>query len=97
VSQSAIGQALKRLGISPKKTLKHPKANDKLRAEFQEKIAGHESEGRPIVYVDESGFEQSMPRTHGYSPVGEQRCHDTHDWLQRVESMRLALLSVLLG
>ena len=20
-----------------------------------------------------------MPRTHGYSPVG-QRCHDTHDW-----------------
>ncbi len=29
--------------------------------------------------MDESGFEQSMPRTHGYSPVGE-RCHDTHDW-----------------
>ncbi len=29
--------------------------------------------------MDESGFEQSMPRTHGYSLVGE-RCHDTHDW-----------------
>ena len=25
------------------------------------------------------GFEQSMPRTHGYSPIGK-RCHDTHDW-----------------
>ncbi len=78
VSQSTMGLALKRLGIS-NKNLKHPKADDKLRADFQEKITGYESEGRSIAYVDESGFEQSMPRTHGYSLVGV-RCHDTHDW-----------------
>jgi len=31
------------------------------------------------VYLDESGFAQSMPRLHGYSALGE-RCYGTHDW-----------------
>jgi transposase len=31
------------------------------------------------VYLDESGFAQSMPRTHGYSPRGE-RCFGQHNW-----------------
>ncbi|WP_430233803.1 transposase [Nitrosomonas communis] len=29
--------------------------------------------------MDESGFAQDAPRTHGYAPAG-QRCHGTHDW-----------------
>ncbi|WP_145956642.1 IS630 family transposase [Xenorhabdus budapestensis] len=39
----------------------------------------HEHAGRPIVYLDESGFTQSMLRTHGYSAKG-LRCFGTHDW-----------------
>jgi len=31
------------------------------------------------VYVDESGFAHDMPRTHGYSPIGD-RCYGTQDW-----------------
>jgi len=34
------------------------------------------------VYIDESGFAQDMPRTHGYSLKGE-RCHGTQDWHAR--------------
>jgi hypothetical protein len=36
-------------------------------------------EGKSIVYIDESGFAQDMPRTHGYSMKGE-RCYGSHDW-----------------
>ncbi|WP_341790737.1 IS630 family transposase [Rickettsia endosymbiont of Polydrusus tereticollis] len=36
-------------------------------------------DGKPIVYLDESGFMHDMPRTHGYSMKGE-RCFGTHDW-----------------
>ncbi len=31
------------------------------------------------MYIDESGFAQDMPRTHGYSMKGE-RCYGSHDW-----------------
>jgi transposase len=31
------------------------------------------------VYIDESGFAQDMPRTHGYAPIGKQ-CIGKHDW-----------------
>ncbi|WP_198691431.1 IS630 family transposase [Xenorhabdus lircayensis] len=46
---------------------------------FVERLRHYEQAGNPIVYLDESGFEQSMPRMHGYSPKG-QRCFGTHDW-----------------
>ena len=59
--------------------LKHPKANAEVRTAFQTKISAYESQGRPIVYLDESGFAQDTPRTHGYSPRGE-RCYGVHDW-----------------
>ena len=39
----------------------------------------YEKEGSPLVYVDESGFAHAMPRTHGYSWIGE-RCYGSHDW-----------------
>jgi transposase len=42
-------------------------------------MSGYEAIGFTIVYIDESGFAQSMPRTHGYSKIGA-RCFGIHDW-----------------
>ena len=39
-----------------KKSLRHPKANKQVRAEFEAKIKRYESEGKSIFYTDESGF-----------------------------------------
>uniref|UniRef100_UPI0039F6754F hypothetical protein n=1 Tax=Piscirickettsia salmonis TaxID=1238 RepID=UPI0039F6754F len=50
-----------------KKTLKHPKANENTRTSFQNKIKRYAGYGRPIVYLDESGFATDMPRKRGYS------------------------------
>ena len=74
-----FGPRSKNLRSAIKKTLIHPKANDQLRTDFQESIAAYEQEGRTIAYLDESGFAQDMPRTHGYSKKGK-RCFGTHDW-----------------
>ena len=60
VSERTIGYALKRLNICYKKNLKHPKANEEGRTAFQTKISAYESQGRPIVYLDESGFAQDI-------------------------------------
>ncbi|WP_231853077.1 IS630 family transposase [Xenorhabdus poinarii] len=66
--------------MSPsKKRLKHPKADAQARQAFVERIRHYEHAGKSIVYLDESGFAQSMPRTHGYSAKG-LRCFGTHDW-----------------
>jgi len=62
-----------------KKTLKHPKADAEARTAFQNRIRAYESACRPMVYLDESGFAQDRPRTHGYSCRGE-RCYGIHDW-----------------
>lgn len=62
-----------------KKTLKHPKANEETRTAFKKAIAAYEAEGKSIIYLDESGFAHSMPRTHGYSAKGK-RCYGVHDW-----------------
>ncbi len=55
--------------------LEYPDAYQYERARriFQTIIKMHEYQGRPIVYIDESGFAHDMPRTHGYASVG-QRC-----------------------
>ena len=74
VSPSAIYYALRRLKISCKKTLFHPKANWLKRLIFQLKIFRYEfMEQGPIVYVDESGLALDAPRDRGYSTKG-QRC-----------------------
>lgn len=78
MTQNAIFLALGKLGITYKKTLTHPKADENARRTFQDKIA-YEATGRTIVYIDESGFAQDAPRTHGYAPIG-QRCPGTYDW-----------------
>lgn len=62
-----------------KKTYFHPKADEILRKEFQEKIEKYKKEGKTIVYLDESGFAQDMPRECGYSKKGK-RCYDKKDW-----------------
>lgn len=45
---------------------------------FQEVIRAYEAEQCPLLYVDESGFAQEIPRPYGYAPRGE-RCHACHD------------------
>ena len=79
VTQPTIHDALKRLNISYKKTLKHPKACELARSRFIERINEYERQGKEIIYLDESGFAQSMPREYGYSDKGS-RCYGVHDW-----------------
>lgn len=74
VNVRCVGYALKRLGVSYKKTLSHHRACAAKRRIFQEKINHYKDAGRPIIYIDESGFSQDMPRTHGYAEKGK-RCY----------------------
>ena len=46
--------------------MRHPKADADAQHVFREKIERYKADGRPIVYIDESGFAHDMPRTHGY-------------------------------
>jgi transposase len=36
----------------------------------------------PLVYIDESGFSEDMPRIFGYTPAG-MRCFGTHDSMSK--------------
>lgn len=45
-------------------------------------ISAYEKAGKEIVYLDESGFAQCMPRLYGYAKVGS-RCYGKHDWHAR--------------
>lgn len=66
-----------------KKTLFHPRADLVARVRFQTRIQWHEEvEGRPIVYLDESGFAVDAPRTHGYAHRGA-RCYGQKDWHEK--------------
>ena len=76
-----------------KKTLQHPKANNKLRVEFVEKINRYQSQGRPIIYLDESGFAHDMPRTRGYALRG-QSCYGKRNWHAKG---RVNVIGALLG
>lgn len=65
--------------LAIKKTLIHPKRNEEARRIFKEKIVSYQQDNRIIIYIDESGFEHDMPRTHGYSCKGK-RCFGYKDW-----------------
>lgn len=54
-------------------------------------------EGRPLVYIDESGFELDVSRDYGYSKKG-QRCVDKKNWQvkKQVNAIGALLLGVLL-
>ena len=49
---------------------------------FQEKVEGYTQEGFALVYIDESGFCEAMPRTHSYSHKGT-RAYGSYDWNNR--------------
>ena len=68
--------------MTNKKTFSHPKADQQARQAFTERIKLHRSQGRRIVYQDESGFEKQHYRTHGYALKG-QRCLGKRDWHTR--------------
>lgn len=78
-SAQGIAHALRRLKVTYKKTLTHPKACGAARRIFQVLVALYKHQGRTIVYIDESGFAHDMPRTHGYARRGDG-CHGTQDW-----------------
>ena len=78
-SKSGIEGALKRLGISQKKTLEHPKACPLKRAKYLSKLGDYIAQGFAIVYMDESGFEAETIRSHGYAPIGTP-CIDSYNW-----------------
>lgn len=71
-SQSGIYWALKRLDVTYKKTLIHPKIDEEKRLLFQNKLNTYQANGMDIVYLDESGFANDMPRTHGYALKGQR-------------------------
>ncbi|MGX2974221.1 IS630 family transposase [Ursidibacter arcticus] len=71
--------ALKRLNISQKKIRKHPKANPDAVEEFLLSKQQYERTGRPIVYIDESGFKSQSYRPYAYAPRG-QKCMGQYNW-----------------
>jgi transposase len=78
-SQKGIFEALKRLKVTYKKTLNHPRAAPEKRSVFSQQIKAYSQGNRPLVYLDESGFAHDMPRTHGYS-LKRRRCLGVQDW-----------------
>jgi transposase len=74
-SDMAISRALKKLRITRKKKVLHaaerdtPKARRQRRL-FREKVAGVEPQR--LVFVDETGANTAMTRTHGRAPEGER-------------------------
>ena len=80
VSAQGINDALRRLGVTYKKNA-HASKDVRGRV-FQTIIKMYGHQGRPLVYIDESGFAHDMPRTHGYAPTG-QRCDGLCDWQAR--------------
>jgi transposase len=74
-STMAIVRALKKLKITRKKKVLHAQESDspegqQKRRDFIEEIAGMDP--KRLVFVDESGADTSMTRTHGRAPVGER-------------------------
>jgi transposase len=74
-STMAIVRALKKLKITRKKKVLHAQEQDspegqQKRRDFLEEIAGIDP--RRLIFVDESGANTSMTRTHGRAPVGER-------------------------
>ena len=70
VSRRGIGYALKRLGISRKKTVSPPQADIAARERFEENLKTYQDTHRQIIYLDESGFAHDRPRQQGYAPIG---------------------------
>jgi transposase len=46
----------------------------------------------PLIYIDESGFSEDMPRIFGYAPEGV-RCFGKHDWQARQRTNAIGALT----
>lgn len=75
VTATGIWHALRRLNVTYKKTLIHPKATAEKRSAFCQEIERLKAQGRPLIYVDESGFAHDMPHA-----LKGQRCYGKQDW-----------------
>ena len=60
-----------KMGYTRKKSLKHPKSSWLKRLKYTIKLKHYQCRGYPIIYMDESGFEQEVIRAFGYTPVGK--------------------------
>src|SRR3954451_14801318 len=74
-STMAIVRALKKLKITRKKKVLHARERDtpenrQKRRDFLREVAAIDP--RRLVFVDETGADTSMTRTHGRAPVGER-------------------------
>ena len=68
MSASGIWRVLKRNGVShKKKTLCYKERDEKKRDEFLSKLLPIALKNR--VYIDESGFEKTLQRSHGWSTI----------------------------
>lgn len=62
-----------------KKTLNHPNVNKQKQKQFEKELNLHQQNHKNIVYIDETGFEESNFRLRGYSPIG-QNCIAEGSW-----------------
>jgi transposase len=74
-STMALARAVRKLKITRKKKVLHAQERDspevqQKRRDFLEELAGIDP--RRLVFVDETGANTSMTRTHGRAPVGER-------------------------
>ncbi|NJL21603.1 MAG: IS630 family transposase [Leptolyngbyaceae cyanobacterium SM1_3_5] len=72
VTQQNISDALKKLGISRKKTYGYPERDEVKRREFQERLKTKPSE--LVIYIDEAGIDNREDYPYGYCEIG-QRFH----------------------
>ena len=59
--------------------MEHPKVCLFKTIDYLIKLKTYEANDYPIVYMDESWFEQYTLRPYGYAPIGE-RCLPTYNW-----------------
>ncbi len=64
------------------KSFFHPKADDEVRRLFKKKINVYKLMRLPLIYIDESGFAEEMPRIFWYAPAG-MRCFGKHDLMSK--------------
>ncbi len=74
-SPTGISEALKRIGVSKKKTLEHPKTCPVKRAHYLKKLNHVLSQCFAIVYMDES----ETIRRYGYAPISSPSV-DRYNW-----------------
>ncbi len=60
----------------------HPKVDDEARRLSKKKISVYKLMRLPLIYMDESGFAENMPRMFGYASAG-MRCVGKYDVMSK--------------